>query len=66
LLARFIWAFKKIVLSFYFHFQAAYERMIEARKAAVEFLKEIARGVVNLTPEQIRQFSVNQQVKGQK
>jgi len=36
-----------------------------ARNAAVEFLKEIARCVVNLTPEQSRQFSLNDKVKEQ-
>jgi len=39
--------------------------MKEARNAAFEFLKEIARGVVNLTPEQCRQFSLSENVKEQ-
>jgi len=56
---------KNIVLLFYFSFQAAYERMKEARKAAFEFLKEIARSVVSLTPEQSRQFSLTERVKEQ-
>jgi len=36
-----------------------------ARNAAVEFLKEIARGVVNLAPEQSRNFSLSEKVKEQ-
>ena len=66
LFARFIKAFLKTVLSLNFHFQAAYERMKEARRTAVEFLKEIARGVVDLTPEQSHQFSFIEKVKEQK
>ena len=37
--------------------------MKEARKATVEFCKEIARGAVSLTPEQTRQFSLNEKVR---
>jgi len=46
-------------------FEAAYEQMKGARNAAVEFLKEIARGVVNLAPEQSRNFSLSEKVKEQ-
>ena len=37
--------------------------MKEARKATVEFCKEIARDAVSLTPEQTRQFSLNEKVR---
>jgi hypothetical protein len=40
--------------------------MKEARKAAFEFFKEIARGVINLAPEQSRQLSLYEKVKRQK
>ena len=51
--------------SHYIFFQASYERMLEARKAAFEYFKETGRGVIDSAPQMIYQFGLNEKVRRQ-
>jgi len=45
-----------------FFTQAAYERMIEAKEASVEFCKEVSRGMIQSAPDMSHQFTLKKKV----
>ena len=43
-----------VLFCFFFFFKAAYEKMEEARRAMFELGKEVTRGFIQLTPDEIK------------